>query len=202
MLSDLFTYHIPLSIDTYKSAVAEEALKLGATVVNDISGLSFDKKMTDVVVKYKSHIILMHIKGTPENMQHNPKYSDLIGEIYGFLDNARNTAIRNGINKEKIIIDPGIGFGKTVEHNYQIISNLEYFKKMEAPILIGLSRKSLIGKLYDNGSNRLPATIALNSLCVINGADIIRVHDVKEHKLALTALEMIKKVNNINGNCN
>ena len=192
---------ITISIDTYKAKVAEEALKLGATIVNDISGLSFDESMAEVIAKYNSHVILMHIKGTPDNMQINPQYENLLKEIYSYLEDAKNKAIENGIDRDKIIIDPGIGFGKSLEDNYKILLNIAYFKKMGFPILIGLSRKSLITKLNNQNVNSLYATIALNSISIINGADIIRVHDIEEHRLTLPAIEMLKKTQVSNGSC-
>jgi len=185
---------IPISVDTYKSEVAEEALKNGASIINDISGLSFDGKMADVAARHNSYLVLMHIKGTPKNMQVNPHYDDLLAEIYSFLDNSVQTAMVAGVKKDKIIIDPGIGFGKTFEDNYRILNNIDHFKKLGLPILIGLSRKSLIGKLYDKDYDRLSATIALNSISALYGADIIRVHDVKEHYLALRSVEMLKGI--------
>lgn len=184
---------VPISIDTYKSGVAEEALKLGASIVNDISGLAYDPEMARVVAGHNAYIVLMHIRGTPENMQINPKYENLLEDIYVYLENASKEALRNGIVPERIIIDPGIGFGKTLEDNYRILRNLRYFRKMGFPLLVGVSRKSLIGKLYDGDSDRLYATIALNSVSIMSGADIIRVHDVRAHALALKSLEMLKK---------
>jgi dihydropteroate synthase len=186
--------NIPVSIDTYKSEVAEEALKHGASIINDISGLKFDSRMAEVVAKYNAYIILMHIKGTPKNMQKDPHYDNLLDEIYNYLNDSRETAINAGINAGKIIIDPGIGFGKSLEHNYKIIKNLEYFRKLKCPVLVGLSRKSLISKLYDQDYDRLYATIALNAISAINGADIIRVHDVREHVLALKTVDMLKGI--------
>jgi dihydropteroate synthase len=185
---------IPISIDTYKSEVAEEALKLGASIINDISGLTFDDTMAGIAAKYSSYIVLMHIKGSPKNMQVNPHYENLLEEISFFLKKSAERAMSSGVEKDKIIIDPGIGFGKTLEDNYRILNNIDYFKKMEFPLLIGLSRKSLIGKLYDNDDDRLFATIALNSISAMNGADIIRVHDVREHYLACKSVEMLKGI--------
>ncbi len=141
---------IPISIDTYKSEVAEEALKLGASIINDISGLTFDDRMAGIAARYESYIVLMHIKGSPKNMQVNPHYDNLLEEIYSFLENSKEKAVISGVDKDKIIIDPGIGFGKTLEDNYRILNNIDFFKKMGFPLLIGLSRKSLIGKLYNN----------------------------------------------------
>ena len=136
----------------------------------------------------------MHIQGTPKTMQNDPVYEDLLDEIYNYIESARKLALCHGIDNDKIIIDPGIGFGKTVDDNYRIITNLQYLKRMGLPILIGISRKSLISKLYNSDSDRLPATIALNSISIINGANIIRVHDVKEHHLAIAAIDMLKIV--------
>ncbi|MBN2402857.1 MAG: dihydropteroate synthase [Spirochaetes bacterium] len=190
---------IPVSIDTYKSEIAEEALKLGASIINDISGLAFDEKMAGIAAGYKSYIVLMHIKGNPKNMQVNPQYENLLKEIYSFLENAKEKAINSGIGKDKIIIDPGIGFGKTLEDNYRILNNIGFFKKMGFPLLIGLSRKSLIGRLYDNEEDRLFATIALNTISSVYGADIIRVHDVREHYLAFQSIEMLRGIRTADG---
>jgi dihydropteroate synthase len=187
---------IPISVDTTKSEVARAALKAGASIVNDISGLTFDGGTGTAVAaaEYGAGMVLMHIRGRPETMQNDPRYGDLVGEIYGFLEEAVRKAAAAGVDRGKIIVDPGIGFGKTLEDNYRIIRNLREFKKLGLPVLVGLSRKSLIGKLYTGGEDRLPATIALNTASILNGADIIRVHDVKEHRLALAGLEMLKRV--------
>jgi dihydropteroate synthase len=186
--------NIPVSIDTYKAKVAEEALKLGASIVNDISGLNFDENMADIAAKYDSYVIIMHIKGTPKNMQVNPRYDNLQEEIYSYLKVSKEKAIASGVVEEKIIIDPGIGFGKTLEDNYRIINNINYFKKMGNPVLIGLSRKSLINKLYEKPVDSLYATIALNSASAVLGADIIRVHDVKEHYLAFKSIDKLREI--------
>jgi len=185
---------IPVSVDTTKSEVARAALKAGASIVNDISGLTFDAGTADAAAESGAGMVLMHIQGRPETMQVNPRYGDLIGEIRGFLEEAVRKAVAAGVERGKIIVDPGIGFGKTFEDNYRIIRNLREFKKIGLPVLIGLSHKSLIRKLYAEEEDRLPATIALNAASILNGADIIRVHDVKEHRLALAGLEMLKRV--------
>ena len=185
---------IPISVDTYKSAVAEAALSAGATIVNDISGMTFDAEMLGVAARRGAGVVLMHIKGTPENMQEDPRYDDLIGEVCRFLGEAARRAEAGGVDRGRIVIDPGIGFGKSVKDNYVILNNIAALKKLGYPVLVGLSRKSLIARLYDDDSDRLPATIALNSAAVLAGADIIRVHDVKEHRLALAGLEMLKRV--------
>jgi dihydropteroate synthase len=184
---------VPISVDTSKSAVAREALACGAAMVNDISGLGFDGEMARIVAEGGAGLVVMHIRGTPRTMQDNPEYRDLLGEIYSFLADAAAKAVAAGVKKEKIFIDPGIGFGKTLEHNYAILNGLPYFREMGHPVLIGLSRKSLIGGLYGDDSDRLPATIALNSLAAYRGADIIRVHDVKEHVLAMRSVDMLKR---------
>jgi len=184
---------IPISIDTYKSQVAEEAIKAGASMVNDISALSFDENIAAVVSRHNTYLVLMHMKGTPKTMQNDPHYNNLLEEIYASLQNAAERALDNNIPRGRIIIDPGIGFGKTLLDNYTLINNLDFLKKMGFPLMIGLSMKSLIGKLYTEDSDRLPATLALNAIAVIRGADIIRVHDVRSHRLALTAIEKLQE---------
>ena len=185
---------IPISVDTTKSEVARAALGAGASIINDISGLTIDAGTADAAAEHGAGMVLMHILGRPETMQDDPRYSDLIGEIYSFLDEAVRKAVAAGVDRNKIIVDPGIGFGKTLEDNYRIIRDLREFKKLGLPVLVGLSRKSLIAKLYRGSEDRLPATIALNTASILNGADIIRVHDVKEHRLALAGIEMLKRV--------
>jgi dihydropteroate synthase len=185
---------IPISVDTSKSEVAEEALKNGAEIINDISGMTFDKNMQPVAARYGAAVIIMHIKGLPETMQNNPLYEDIVEEVIDFFLERIDEANSFGIANEKIILDPGIGFGKTLEDNYMLLGNLHRLKELGFPICIGLSRKSLIGKLYHNGEDRLPATIALNAAAVLSGADIIRVHDVKEHSLAMCSIDMLRRV--------
>ncbi len=183
-----------ISVDTNKSGVARAALAAGATMVNDISGLVFDPGMGSVIAGAGAHVVIGHIKGRPRTMQHDPRYEDLIGEIVEFLSAAAENAQKEGIARDRIILDPGIGFGKSLEDNYRIIAELGRIKKIGFPVCVGLSNKSLIGKINAEGEDRLPATIALNTVCVQNGADIIRVHDVKEHRLALRSLEMLEMV--------
>ncbi len=185
---------VPISVDTYKSRVAEAALAAGASMVNDISGLTFDADMARVAAGRGASVVISHIKGNPKTMQVDPRYDDLMGEIAGFLAASAGIALTAGIPKERIILDPGIGFGKSMEDNYRIINNISVLKTLGYPVLIGLSRKSLIGKLYDDDSDRLPATIALNAAAALNGADIIRVHDVREHRLAMAGIDALRKV--------
>ncbi len=184
---------IPVSIDTTKSAVALEAVKAGASIINDISGLTFDLEIIRVAADYKTGLIINHIKGTPADMQKNTGYNDIIKDILDFLNISLNNALENGVSKDKIILDPGIGFGKSLEQNYIILNNIARFKESGYPVLIGLSRKSLIGRLYKEDEDRLPATIALNAVAVNNGADIIRVHDVKAHRLAMDSIDFLKR---------
>lgn len=173
---------IPISIDTYKSAVAQKAIEAGASIVNDISGLRFDPEMAPTLSKYDIAVIVMHIKGTPRDMQKNPVYADLFKEITDYISGSIKIAKENGISEEKIIIDPGIGFGKTPEDNLKIIKNLKKFSPFSRPILIGVSRKSFIGKILNDAppSERIEGTSAAVAISVLNGANIIRVHDVKE----------------------
>jgi len=182
-----------ISIDTRKSKVAQAALEAGASIINDISGLRHDKDMAKVAAKYQAGIILMHMKGDPENMQVSPGYSDLIGEIKEALRFSAYEAFKAGVDKESVAIDPGIGFGKTVEHNLEILKRLDEFKDLGLPICIGTSRKSFLGKMLDRPSSddRLAGTIATCVAAVIKGARILRVHDVKAVKDALTVTERI-----------
>ncbi len=171
----------PISIDTYNHVVAEEAIKKGASIVNDITGLKGDPKMADIVAKYDAGIVLMHIKGTPKNMQDNPQYENLIEEIIEYLRDSIKIGMDAGISSDKMIIDPGIGFGKTVEHNLSIIKRLGEFKVLDKPILIGVSRKSFIGAILNaDKDRRLFGTAAACAISIANGANIIRVHDCYE----------------------
>jgi dihydropteroate synthase len=173
---------VVISVDTYKSKVAKEALEAGADIINDISACTFDTNMIEVLKKYNSPVVIMHIKGTPKNMQDNPEYKDVVREITEFLRERIQFLESNGIESEKIIIDPGIGFGKKLEHNISIIRRLAELKQLKKPILIGLSRKSMIGMILGGipPEERLTGTIALHTIALMNGASIIRVHDVKE----------------------
>ena len=187
---------IPLmiSVDTTKSGVAAAAVAAGAVIINDISGASFDCGMLDVAASSGCAIVLTHTSGRPGDMQEKTSYNDLLGDITSFLLQRKAAAVEKGVNDGNIILDPGIGFGKTLDDNYRIIRGVPELKKNGSPILIGLSRKSLIGKLYVKDEDRLAATIALNSVAVYSGADIIRVHDVKAHNLAMAALLKLREV--------
>lgn len=172
--------NIPISVDTYKSSVARLALEAGASIVNDINALD-DPNMASLVAEFGVLVILMHKKGTPKNMQISPSYDSLMFEIISFLANRIKIAIDAGISQDKIIIDPGIGFGKTLEHNLEIIRRLKELKVLDKPILVGTSRKSFIGKILDlPADQRIEGTSATVAMAIANGADIIRVHDVRE----------------------
>jgi len=172
---------IMLSIDTTKATVAAEAIACGATIVNDISALRSDLEMARVIAKNKAFVVLMHMQGTPRTMQENPTYDDPVREISGFLRERIKVALEASIPCQRIIVDPGIGFGKKLEHNLAILQNLNRFTGLEAPILVGLSQKSFIGQILGSSTeDRLAGTIAANAIAVANGANIIRVHDVKE----------------------
>ncbi|HPF06046.1 MAG TPA: dihydropteroate synthase [Spirochaetota bacterium] len=185
---------VVISIDTTKSEVARAAVSAGASIINDISGLTFDPQIIEVAAENNTALVISHIKGIPRDMQNNTDYDDLIKDILDFLTGNAENACNKGVGRDKIIIDPGIGFGKSLEQNYIIINELSRLTETGFPVLVGLSRKSLIGKLYEKDEDRLPATIALNSAAVLNGADIIRVHDVKAHRLALESIDFLKKI--------
>lgn len=166
-----------ISIDTTKSKVAAEALKRGASIINDISGGTFDAELINTVKNYDAALIIMHIKGTPKNMQLNPVYENLIEDVLGFLNLQALSARRQGI--DKIIIDPGIGFGKTFEHNLTIIKELHRFTETGYPVMIGVSRKSFINKIIgDLSEDRDVATAVINALAIKNGATFLRTHNV------------------------
>lgn len=173
--------NIPISIDTYKEEVARRALDAGASMVNDISALRGDKKMALLVAEREVPLILMHMQGTPRNMQDNPRYKSVMGEISAFLRRQAEVAIKAGVSKEKIIVDPGIGFGKTREHNLEILNKLPELKSLGFPICIGTSRKSFIGLTLDLPvDQRLEGTAATVSFAIAQGASIVRVHDVRQ----------------------
>jgi len=185
---------IPVSIDTYKSEVARKALDAGAQLVNDISALRFDPDMRKVISEYDVSVVLMHIKGTPKNMQENPSYTDLIQEISDYLNESKELAEAAGIAEEKIIVDPGIGFGKRVEDNLKILKNLKELAHLGRPILLGVSRKSFIGKVLDLPTEqRLEGSLACLAVAILNGANILRVHEVKESKRAAQMVDAILK---------
>ena len=182
---------VPISIDTYKPEVARRALDNGAVIVNDITGLK-DPGMRRVASGYKAGVIIMHMQGNPRIMQKNPHYDSLIDEIIEYLDKSIERAVEAGIDREKIIIDPGIGFGKTLEHNLEILKRLKELKVLGRPVMVGPSRKSFIGKILNlEPQERIFGTVPACVLAVENGANILRVHDVKQISQALKVTEAI-----------
>jgi dihydropteroate synthase len=181
----------PLSIDTCKARVAEAALHAGASLINDISGMTVDPQMVDVAQRHSAAVVLMHIKGTPKTMQEEPHYENVIREVYEFLSIQSAKARENGIRQ--IIVDPGIGFGKNLGHNLDLIKGLKTFSLLGCPVLVGPSRKSFIGKLLDLPvDERLEGTAAAVTACILHGANIVRVHDVKEMKRVARVADALK----------
>lgn len=172
---------VPISVDTYKSEVARAALEAGATLVNDISGLRFDPAMADVVAAAGVPVVVMHIQGTPRTMQQQPHYDDLMTDVCAYLQASTDLAVAAGIPRDQVVLDPGYGFGKTLEHNLELLRRLRELRAYGQPVLLGTSRKSSIGKLLGDlpPEERVEGTAATVALGVAHGADIMRVHDVK-----------------------
>jgi dihydropteroate synthase len=184
---------IPISIDTQKADVARHALSVGATMVNDIGALRLDTAMASVVAAANVPVILMHMKGIPKDMQVHPHYDDVVEEVKGFLGDAAERAQRAGVDRTNIIVDPGIGFGKTVRDNLLLIKHLSSFHALGLPILIGPSRKSFIGKILGNGDEaRDTGTQAVVAAAVLQGVHIVRVHDVARTRQTLQLVEAVK----------
>jgi dihydropteroate synthase len=185
------TLDVPISIDTYKPAVAERALEAGASIVNDVNGLR-DPAMRTLVAERGVASIIMHMKGTPRDMQQNPVYEDVVGEVMERLDGQAEQAIEAGLAPEKIIIDPGIGFGKTLEHNLEIMRRLSEFKSLGYSLVLGTSRKSFIGTILDlPADERVEGTLATLAYGIAQGAHIVRVHDVKAAARAVRMTDAI-----------
>jgi dihydropteroate synthase len=179
-----------ISIDTYRSQVARIAVDKGAHIINDISAGNFDKEMFKVISELNVPYIIMHIQGTPSNMQQNPVYKDVVKEVGQYFIEKVTALKKLGVND--IIIDPGFGFGKTVEHNYELLNNLEYFSIFDLPIMVGISRKSMINKvLHTTPDEALNGTTVLNTIALMKGSNILRVHDVKE---AVEAVKLVGKL--------
>lgn len=192
--------HIPLSIDTQKSAVARRALDEGARVVNDVSALRADAQMVDVARERRCGLILMHMSGTPQTMQRNPRYRNVTGEVKAFLKERVRFAVQCGILKSRIWVDPGIGFGKTLRHNLELLGNLKDLSGLGCPLLVGTSRKSFLGRLAAKGKKiagpeeRLEGSLASAAWAYLQGASILRVHDVLSTKKTLDLLAEIRKI--------
>lgn len=179
-------FSVLISVDTQKAEVARQAVAAGAGFINDVSAFSSDEEMVKVAAQSQTLVCLMHMQGKPADMQDNPVYQDVVSEIKQYLKERAQFAIDNGVKPDKIIIDPGIGFGKTLEHNLSILKNLDKFKDLGYPVLIGASRKSFIGAISGaEAADRLPGSLAVASLAVREGVNIIRTHDVKETRQAV-----------------
>jgi dihydropteroate synthase len=194
---------VPISVDTAKASVAEAALVAGASMINDISALGMDARMAAVAARYQVPVVLMHMKGSPRTMQVDPTYEDLIGEVHHFLQAAISRAMAAGIPADRIIIDPGIGFGKTLAHNLLLIQKLTLFADLGAPILIGPSRKAFIRKILSDALQTEIAadrpevetgTQAALAMAIVNGAHIVRVHDVANTRAMVRVLDAIRTV--------
>ncbi|HPE55776.1 MAG TPA: dihydropteroate synthase [Bacteroidales bacterium] len=194
---DLISKKIPgtiLSIDTYRSNIAKRAIETGAHIINDISGGNLDPKMFETIATLKVPYIMMHMQGTPATMQQNPQYTDVVADILDFFKVQINKLKSLGVT-DNIVLDPGFGFGKTVEHNFQILKSLQRFSETGFPVLAGLSRKSMVNKIIGTmPENALNGTTALNVLALLNGASILRVHDVKEAVQAIKLVNFYKSV--------
>ncbi|MBT7521424.1 MAG: dihydropteroate synthase [Nitrospina sp.] len=187
-------FDIPISVDTYKPEVASVVLQEGVSVINDISGLGAGYKMANVIARHKAGVVLMHMKGTPETMQNKPYYKDICAEVLNFLSSRIMLAEEAGIDFESIAIDPGIGFGKTLTHNVDLITKLDQLKVLGKQILLGVSRKSFIGDILNlEPAERLEGSIAAGIVGVINGANILRVHDVGSTMRAVRVVKALRK---------
>jgi len=185
---------LPISIDTLKSEVARAALRSGASMINDISALRSDPQMASVAAEAGVPVILMHMKGTPADMQVRPCYDDVAAEIIEFLRKAMDRAVGSGIRRDRIIVDPGIGFGKTFNHNLEILKDLGRFRSLDAPLLVGSSRKAFIGRILDKEVHeRDTGTMATVAAAVMNGAHIVRVHNVKQAVETVRVIDAVKR---------
>ena len=184
---------IPISVDTFRAQVAARAIEAGADIINDVTGLTFDRKMAATIAAGNATAVIMHMKGTPKTMQDDPTYLDLIGEIRAYLRRQTDYASQSGI--KQIFVDPGIGFGKTADHNLELIRRMGEVASLGCPVLVGPSRKSFIGKLLDlPPDQRVEGTAAAAVLAARNGAAVVRVHDVKEIVRALKVADAISRV--------
>jgi dihydropteroate synthase len=185
---------IPISIDTYKAEVARRALAAGATIINDISALAFDPDMAPLAAAQQAPVILMHMQGTPQDMQQNPHYDDLVGELRDFFAARLEFAVSQGLPRELVVLDPGLGFGKTRDHNLEIIQRLDEFLDLGCPLLIGPSRKAFIGHLtgLPAGEKRDVGTLAALAVSVLRGAKIIRTHNIAYARQFLNVFQAIQ----------
>lgn len=186
--------NIPISVDTYKSMVAHEVLQSGASIINDITGLQQSEEMAQTISRFHAGVILMHMQGLPETMQDRPQYEDVVTEVFDYLQQSIAIAVSAGISPEKIAIDPGIGFGKTDAHNLLILKNLNRLQELSKPVLLGVSRKSLIGNILNVPvEERLEGSLAATVFGLTQGVSIIRTHDVRATRRAVKVAEAIMK---------
>ncbi len=189
-----------ISIDTTKYEISREALDVGADIINDISASRFDPRTLTLTAKKNVPIVLMHMKGRPKTMQIKPSYENLLSEVKSFFEERISTALTLGVKRDQIIIDPGIGFGKGLDHNCALINNLRYFEDMERPLLLGISRKSFIGQVLNLPPHeRIEGTLASAVLSIVNGAHILRVHDVAPVRRAVRMAETIMGAHSFTG---
>src|SRR5205823_6537300 len=184
---------IPISIDTSKSEVAKAALDAGASIINDVTAGRNDEKMLPLAATWKAALVLMHMQGEPRTMQKNPQYGDVVREVADFFRQQYACAIECGVDPMRLAFDPGIGFGKTLEHNLSLLKNLKQLRMQDRPLVVGVSRKSFLGKLIGSNemADRVGPTIAMTSILRGRGADVVRVHDVKENVTALRITESV-----------
>jgi len=188
---------ITISIDTYKAKVADAALKAGADIVNDVSALRFDTNLMGVVIEHKAPIILMHMQGTPRDMQNDPHYEDCVTEICVFFERRIKLAVGHGVDRSKILLDPGLGFGKRVRDNLEILARFNEFTQFKVPVIVAASRKGFIGHVHSSdipAEERLGGSLAAAMMGIVGGASIVRAHDVKETVEALKVLQAVRSV--------
>ncbi|MBD3260749.1 MAG: dihydropteroate synthase [Candidatus Altiarchaeales archaeon] len=191
VIEKLTELNIPTSIDTYKLGVAEKAVSAGALMINDVTGFK-DARMIELAAEHNTYACIMHMKGEPQNMQKNPTYHDVVGEVKEFLIRQADKAVDAGLNKKNIYIDPGIGFGKTLEHNLALLRNIGEFKETGYNLLVGHSRKSFLGRLLDiSVKERLPATLGVTAYLALKKVDVVRVHDIAENRQVIDVVSAV-----------
>jgi dihydropteroate synthase len=202
------TIDVPISIDTMKAEVAQRAIQAGASIVNDVSALRFDPEMGPLVAAADVPVVLMHMLGSPKTMQVAPRYAEVVSDVYGFLESAIEGAVRQGIDRSRVIVDPGIGFGKNLEHNLRLLAHLDRFASLDAPILVGTSRKKFIRTLLTpEGDGDVPAdspavvtgTQATVAMAVWKGAHIVRVHDVAAARTTVRIADALRRAMGADG---